>query len=79
MSFCKNFLAVVDRSVVLLMETSESAAHLDLFLVGLRMWVDVMQRAKHVYTEAARVHDFRGATLHSDRCFDILTNGCKFL
>jgi N-acetylgalactosamine kinase len=24
------------------------------------------QRAKHVYTEAARVHDFRGATLQSD-------------
>lgn len=28
---------------------------------------DAVQRAKHVYTEARRVHSFRAATLQSDR------------
>jgi galactokinase len=33
---------------------------------------DAVQRAKHVYTEARRVHAFRAATLQSDRYMSIM-------
>ena len=34
----------------------------------------MVQRAKHVYTEARRVHAFRAATLQSDRYILIILN-----